>query len=214
MVLLWKIVVGAVACLGGIHASIKWNQETFDRFIMGIVRDIGRHKARNRRHQGSSKGLMVTLLHQDDPLEDLLLDAQEEDESDLPTYTRSELLEYGDGYDGRPILISIFGRVYDVSAGSKFYGPGSTYQAFAGHDVTYSLCTGCRTVECLERSADGLPENLLGEGKRWLSFFHLHDKYKLVGKLETDYFEIIMKELLEQDLLKTKDGQPLKAPIL
>ena len=203
------LLIAAAASVGAIHAAVKFNQDKFDRFVMGIVRDVGRHKARKRRYN-NSKGLMVTLLKQDDPLEDLLLSVEDEDESNLPTYTKAELLEFGDGLDGRPILISIFGRVYDVSAGKKFYGTGGPYAIFAGHDVTYSMCTGCRTEDCLEMSTEGLDEKLLNEGKRWLSFFHLHDKYPLVGKLESDYLEIIMSDLVDEN---DADEKPLQPPI-
>jgi predicted heme/steroid binding protein len=212
---LWKVLFAALAGAGSIHAAIRFNKESFDRFVMGIVRDVGRHKARKRRYQ-NSKGLITTLLHKDNPMEDLLLlstTGEGEDESDLPTYTATELAEFGDGHDGRPILISIFGRVYDVSAGSKFYGPDGPYGNFAGHDVTYSLSTGCRTDDCLELTADGLDDKLLNEGKRWLSFFHLHDKYPLVGRLESDYLEILMKDLVDESLVRDGKGQPLKPPI-
>lgn len=208
---IWTILIAAIASAGSIHAAIKMNQDKFDRFVMGIVRDVGRHKARKRRFN-TSKGLMVTLLRQDDPMEDLMISAEDEDESNLSTYTKAELIEFGDGLDGRPILISIFGRVYDVTAGSKFYGTGGPYASFAGHDVTYSLSTGCRTRDCLERSAEGLEEKLLKEGKRWLSFFHLHDKYHLVGTLEFDYMDIMMSDLVD-DGIANGVGKPLKPPI-
>ena len=212
---LWKVLFAALAGAGTIHATIRFNKESFDRFVMGIVRDVGRHKARKRRHQ-NSKGLVTTLLHRDDPLEDLLLSTtgEDEDESDLPTYTAAELAEFGDGQEGRPILISIFGRVYDVSAGRKFYGPEAAYGNFAGHDVTYSLSTGCRTDDCLGLTADDLEDKLLNEGKRWLSFFHLHDKYPLVGKLESDFLEILMKDLIDENFVSSNaEGMPLKPPI-
>lgn len=209
---LWTLLIATIASVGTIHAAIKLNQAKFDRFVMGIVRDVGRHKARKRRFN-NSKGLMLTLFHQDDPMEDLLLTGEEEDESNLPMYTKAELLEFGDGLEGRPILISIFGRVYDVSAGSKFYGPGGAYANFAGHDVTYSLSTGCRTQDCLEMAADGLDEKLLKEGKRWLSFFHLHDKYPLLGTLEnSDFLAILMSDLVDKSMA-SEDGKPLKPPI-
>lgn len=212
---LWKVLFTALAGVGTIHAAIKLNQQSFDRFVMGIVRDIGRHKARQRRF-ANSKGLMVTLLHRDDPMEDLALNTGEgEDESDLPTYTAAELAEFGDGKEGRPILIGIFGRVYDVTAGSRFYGTDGPYGNFAGHDVTYSLSTGCRTDDCVERVAEGLDDKLLNEGKRWLSFFHLHDKYPLVGKLESDYLEMLMTDLVDESLVQgDEEGKPLKPPIL
>jgi membrane-associated progesterone receptor component len=222
MALLLKIILSVVAVGGVIHAGIKMNQAKFDRFVMGIVRDVGRYKARKRRFQNTDKSLMATLLHQDNPLDDLrLTSADDEDESNLPMYTLDELLEFGDGSEeGRPLLLAIFGRVYDVTAGKRFYGPMGPYADFAGRDVTYSLCTGCRTPECLADSVQNVKdESMLLEGKRWLSFFHLHDKYPLVGKLEdSNYLAELMKELINEELNKPKpDGsidKPLMPPIL
>merc|ERR1712012_1521844 len=92
----------------------------------------------------------------------------EENMDDVPVYTMEELWEYGNGEDDTPLLISIFGRIYDVSEGEKFYGPDGSYPLFAGRDVTYALSTGCKT--CVEESAENLDEKQLMEGKRWLSF--------------------------------------------
>jgi predicted heme/steroid binding protein len=208
MHLLAIVVAAAAVTVGSIHVAIKMNQLAFDRFVMGIIRDIGRHKARQRRFS-NSKGLIQTLLHLDNPLEDLLLGVDEDDELNIPTYTRTELYEFGNGLDGKPILISLFGRVYDVSVGKRFYGPGGPYENFGGHDVTYSLSTACRTDDCLFMSVEDLDEKLLKEGKRWLSFFHLHDKYPLVGKLDTDYMEILMSELVDESIKDSKGGKPL-----
>jgi len=37
------------------------------------------------------------------------------------------------------ILVSLLGRVYDVSSGREFFGVGGPYQMFSGHDATYNL---------------------------------------------------------------------------
>lgn len=215
----WKPVIAAVISIalgGGVgRFALKKNQSKIDRFFMGIFRDLGRHKALKRRH-ANSKGLILTILKQDDPLLDLKELEQEMEDTNLVTYTMSELLEFGNGRDGKPILISLFGRVYDVSKGEKFYGPKGHYHVFAGHDVTYALSTGCfRDEECVDPelvSVEDLSEKELDEGKRWLSFFHLHDKYPLVGKLdEGDYVETLLRDLLDRDSMK---GDPQKPPIV
>lgn len=219
MPVLWlKPLVVAVLSLGGIHAVVRQRRAQLDLWVMRVVRDIGRFKAKKRRHQ-NTKGLVAFLSHVDDnPDQDLLeMQASLSQDMNLATYTTSELYEFGDGEDGRPILLSVFGHVYDVSAGARFYGPESPYSGFAGRDVTYSLCTGCRTPECLSTAPDDLTETQISEGKRWLSFFHLHDKYHLVGKLETDYLEAILgnltvDELTKDDQLKSTSGG-LKPPI-
>ena len=217
---MWKpVVVALIGVLGGSHLMHK-HQDKVDRFFMGIFRDIGRHKALKRRH-ANSKGLISTvILKQDNPLLDLDLEKEDETLDNIATYTASELEEFGSGLDGQPILIALFGRVYDVSAGKKFYGPDGHYHVFAGHDVTYALSTGCfRDYECVEnRSVQELTEKELSEGKRWLSFFHLHDKYPFVGKLEEgNYVETLLRDLIEQaekDAEAAGGDKPLQPPIL
>lgn len=198
---LLKPVVLAVFVAGAAGTGwVKLNQDKIDRFFMGVFRDLGRYKARKRRHavDGGLSPLLTTLMRQDDPMLDLQIDVEDEDESNLPTYTKAELWEFGNGEDEK-ILISLFGRVYDVSEGEKFYGIGGRYSMFAGRDVTYSLSTGCKTKECLEKPAKELQdEKDIKEGKRWLSFFHLHDKYHLAGKMDgIDVDELVSKMVTE-----------------
>jgi len=204
-------IVSLIVGVGALHAAVKMNQPKIDRFFMGLFRDLGRYKARKRRMQGGGNSLMAVLMYKDDPLQDLQ-DIQDEDESNIVWYTADELMEFGDGTEGRPILISLFGRVYDVSKGSRFYGETGTYWMFAGNDVTYSLSTGCKTEACVEKSASELTEKELKEGKRWLSFFHMHDKYPFVGKLEGNHINVLMDELVDQNIMMNEDGE-LVAPI-
>lgn len=108
---------------------------------------------------------------------------------DLPLYSREELYEYGNGIGSNPILLSLFGRVYDVSSGKKFYGPGGKYHSFAGRDVTRALSSGCLAIRCLgSDTSDGkesitLTQSEETEGKKWLDFFETHDSYAHVGML-------------------------------
>ncbi len=117
-------------------------------------------------------------------------------DEDLVEYTREELFEYGSGDNEEGILLlSLFGRVYDVSEGWKYYGEGGKYSRFAGRDVTRALSTGCMAESCLgskhtpssERNDDDyfeLSPKTITEGKKWISFFETHDKYHLVGLLK------------------------------
>jgi hypothetical protein len=60
-----------------------------------------------------------------------------------------------------------------------------------------------------------LTEKQIVEGKRWLSFFHLHDKYPLVGRLETDYLEMILGTAnVEDHVTGTESGELVRPPIL
>lgn len=191
---LLKPILFAVLSIGS-GIFFKQHRLALDRFVMAIVRDLGRFKARRRRLLGASKGSnnLIRYLHHNDPLEELRQAVDETTMQNLPTYTLEELHEFGS--NGEPtLLVAVLGRVFDVSSGSKFYGAQGPYAGFAGHDVTYALSTGCRTADCIETLPDELSDKQLVEAQRWLAFFHLHDKYKLVGKIEKDYFA----ELLEQ----------------
>ena len=115
------------------------------------------------------------------------------------TFTMKELQEFGNGKDGNPIYLSIFGRVYDVSAGQKFYAEHASYGMFAGKDVTRALCLGCKDSKCLIRSTEGLTTKQINEGKRWLSFFELHDKYHHVGDMEIVDSDAWLDALVAED---------------
>jgi predicted heme/steroid binding protein len=191
----------AIASIVSLKIFATIHDDKINQIGMGIFRDLGRYKAKKRRNM-SSKGLISTIMQKDDVNEDmkLILDPENEDQSNLPTYTDDELLEFGNGKDGKPILIGVLGMVYDVSAGTKFYGEDGSYPQFAGHDITYSLGTGCKSVDCVSMKPDDtFTEKQLKEAKRWLSFFHLHDKYHIVGKMESDYVASLLDDLIEKN---------------
>ena len=56
-------------------------------------------------------------------------------------YTPVELAEF-DGVKNKRILMGIRGRVYDVTGGAQFYGPGGPYGNFAGRDASRGLSKG------------------------------------------------------------------------
>lgn len=122
--------------------------------------------------------------------------------ADLAEYTREELWEFGNGDNEEGVLlISLYGRVYDVTEGSKHYGEGGKYHKFAGRDVTRALSTGCMADSCLgskhtsssssgnddetanDRDNFDLSPEIIVEGKKWVSFFETHDSYHAVGIL-------------------------------
>mmetsp|Transcript_39017 Transcript_39017/g.54936 ORF Transcript_39017/g.54936 Transcript_39017/m.54936 type:complete len:209 (-) Transcript_39017:14-640(-) len=201
--LLW-----AAAGIMSSTVAVKLNWDKIDFMLMGLFRDLGRAKAYRRRYANTAgTGLVQILMKQDD----VLLGLENEPEGDVPSYTVQELWEYGNGDNDNAILLSIFGRIYDVTEGEKFYGPGGTYGMFAGRDVSYSLSTGCRSRDCLEKSAEDLTEKQMLEGKRWLSFFQLHDKYPYVGKLDNNPMEELMNKWVEEAMAS---GEKIDAPIL
>jgi membrane-associated progesterone receptor component len=111
------------------------------------------------------------------------------------TFTPHTLLPYN-GTADKPIYFAVRGRVFDVSPGRGFYGPGGMYENFAGRDATRGLACQSFDEEMLTKDLDGpldaleglTPENmenLQGWEERFLS------KYDVIGKLVSvaDYKE-------------------------
>lgn len=212
--LLWTA-IGVV----GSSAAIQWQKDRLNLLLMGIFRDIGRHKAYKRRYAnstGNAVALMTFLLHQEeDPLlGSIVLDENDENggnDNNVPTYTLEELWEFGNGHDDAPLLISIFGRIYDVSEGEKFYGPTGSYPMFPGRDVTFALATGCKACATdTSKTANDLNPKQLDEAKRWLSFFQLHDKYPYVGKLDKNPMEAKMNEWIDEAIAKKSENDMMR----
>ena len=102
-------------------------------------------------------------------------------------FTPPQLMPYN-GADGAPVYMAVRGRVFDVTPGRNFYGPGGPYQNFAGRDASRGLA--CQSfdedmlTEDLEGPLDRLEdlgneemENLRGWEERF------NEKYLVVGKL-------------------------------
>ena len=103
------------------------------------------------------------------------------------TYTPHTLLPYN-GEDGKPIYFAVRGRVFDVSPGRNFYGPGGPYSNFAGRDASRGLAYGSFDEDMLTKDLDGPLDPLEGLGKDevealegWEGRFL--EKYDVVGKL-------------------------------
>ena len=103
------------------------------------------------------------------------------------TFTPPTLEPYN-GTDGKPIYFAVRGRVFDVSAGRNFYGPGGPYSNFAGRDASRGLASGSfdesmltedlqGPLDKLEDLTDDQKEALTGWEERFL------EKYLIVGKL-------------------------------
>ncbi|KAJ3106401.1 hypothetical protein HDU97_006386 [Phlyctochytrium planicorne] len=105
---------------------------------------------------------------------------------ELRNYTPKEILEF-DGTDGKKIYMGVNGRVYDVTAGRGFYGPGGMYGNFAGHDASRGLAKESFDKDMMvdpNGPIDKL-EDLNAEEwealRSWAGFFH--GKYTHVGYL-------------------------------
>ncbi|KAL3760493.1 hypothetical protein ACHAWU_001828 [Discostella pseudostelligera] len=192
---LW--LAATLASTGVIIASPKFID--YNLFFMKFFRNLSRSKARARLHNNKFAMIPVML-----GIEQPLKIKDDIDAENVMTITR-EMLEEMDGYDGAPLYLSIKGRVYDVSAGHKFYSEGKEYHEWVGKDATRSFGTGCRGgkdklgVECLSESTEGLTEAELKEIDRWVELYETHDKYTFVGHLVDDPVNDILEQVEDMD---------------
>lgn len=168
-------------------------------FFMKFFRNLSRSKARARLHDNKYAIIPVML-----GIEEPFKIKSDIDAENAMTITREEL-EDMDGYDGAPIYLSIKGRVYDVSAGERFYGEDGDYHDWVGTDSSRSFGTGCRGgidrtgMDCLSESLDGLTKKELKEVDRWLELYETHDKYTFIGHLVDDPVNDILEQISNED---------------
>jgi membrane-associated progesterone receptor component len=103
------------------------------------------------------------------------------------TFTPRTLLPFN-GEKDAPVYLAVRGRVFDVSSGRNFYGPGGPYENFAGRDATRGLACQSFDEEMLTKDLDGPLDDLHGlddeqieNMKGWEERFE--SKYLVVGKL-------------------------------
>nr|KAG5701778.1 hypothetical protein BaRGS_000768 [Batillaria attramentaria] len=99
-------------------------------------------------------------------------------------FSLEQLREYdGKGKEGR-ILIAVNGKVFDVTKGKRFYGPGGPYGLFSGRDASRALATFSLSEDSLRDEYDDLSDlnSMQMESVReWEMQFT--EKYHYVGKL-------------------------------
>lgn len=83
------------------------------------------------------------------------------------------------------MYLAVKGRVYDVSAGKSFYGPGGPYENFAGRDASRGLAKGRFDDEMITEDGIDTLEDLEESEKRALDEWvgHFEGKYTVVGEL-------------------------------
>ncbi|XP_028807120.1 probable steroid-binding protein 3 [Neltuma alba] len=90
-----------------------------------------------------------------------------------------QLSQYNGSDPSKPIYVAVKGRVFDVSAGKSFYGPGGPYAMFAGKDASRALAKMSKNDEDVSPSLDGLSEKEIGVLNDWEKKFEA--KYPVVG---------------------------------
>ena len=83
---------------------------------------------------------------------------------------------------GGSICVAVNGKIFDVTRGKRFYGPGGPYSGFAGRDASRGLATF--SVEPVSDEHDDLSDLKPGEMEQVQEWeLQFSEKYDLVGKL-------------------------------
>ena len=98
------------------------------------------------------------------------------------------LLLPNNGENGAPVFLAVRGKVFDVTPGRNFYGPGGPYANFAGRDASRGLAYGSFDEDMLTEDLKGpldKLEDLGGEEMEALRGWEerFNEKYLVVGKL-------------------------------
>lgn len=103
------------------------------------------------------------------------------------TYTPRMLLPLN-GENNTPVYLAVRGKVYDVSMGRNFYGPGGPYANFAGRDASRGLACGSFDEDMLTEELDGpldkladLTADQVEALQGWEERFN--EKYDIIGRL-------------------------------
>jgi membrane-associated progesterone receptor component len=95
--------------------------------------------------------------------------------------TPQQLSQYNGTDPSKPIYVAVKGRIFDVTNGKSFYGPGGAYALFAGKDASRALAKMSKNDEDVSPSLDGLSEKEIGVLDDWEKKFEA--KYPVVGRV-------------------------------
>lgn len=101
-------------------------------------------------------------------------------------FTPSSLEKFNGESDPR-VLLAVKGKVFDVTNGKSFYGPGGPYANFAGHDASRGLAKNSfdpSMITPVSEPIDSLSD-LDDEERKSLDewFNHFEAKYPICGEL-------------------------------
>ncbi|KAJ3716468.1 cytochrome b5-like heme/steroid binding domain-containing protein [Lentinula raphanica] len=96
-------------------------------------------------------------------------------------FTLEDLRNYDGSVAGKPIYVSIKGTVFDVSHKNDVYGPGKSYNIFAGKDGSKGLGMSSLKAEHAVPDYSGLDEKDMKTLNDWHAFFT--KRYNIVGRV-------------------------------
>jgi len=95
----------------------------------------------------------------------------------LKGFTLEELKPFNGATSATPVYMGVNGKVYDVSRGRNFYGPGGPYENFAGRDASRGLAKNSFDSTMISDTHDKL-EDLNAEERNSLKDWHSHFEMK------------------------------------
>lgn len=95
--------------------------------------------------------------------------------------TLQQLKQYDGSDPSKPIYVAVKGRVFDVTTGKSFYGPGGSYCMFAGKDASQALAKMSKNDEDVCGSLENLSEKEMQTLNDWEKKFEA--KYPVVATL-------------------------------
>lgn len=95
--------------------------------------------------------------------------------------TPQQLKQFDGSDPSKAIYVAVKGRIFDVTAGKSFYGPGGAYVMFAGKDASRALAKMSKNDEDITASLDGLSDKEIGVLNDWEKKFEA--KYPVIGRV-------------------------------
>ncbi|EFA81466.1 hypothetical protein PPL_05454 [Heterostelium album PN500] len=100
-------------------------------------------------------------------------------------YTLEELKQFVGVDETNAVFVAIKGKIYDVSMKRSVYGPGGSYELFAGHDATTCLAkSSFDKVNLNKMDTSSLNQDEMDSLNHWVSFFD--ERYEVVGNVKPE----------------------------
>jgi len=96
-------------------------------------------------------------------------------------FSLAELSAFDGADPSKPIYVAIKGTIFDVSNKKDVYGPGKSYNIFAGKDGSQGLGKSSLNPEHAVPDYRDLPENEMKVLNDWHAFFS--KRYNIVGRV-------------------------------